>query len=68
MLIDTMVINNGLKNSLVMDFSDEEVLLNNIKDDKPLLMLGGHVGSWQVAKPFLKRIKHKKINIAMRLR
>ncbi|MCK4663946.1 MAG: acyltransferase [Bacteroidales bacterium] len=61
-LIDKLVVLGGFSNKFTYDFEGEEHLRAMVKDGG--ILLGAHIGNWEVAGHLLKRLETK-INIVM---
>lgn len=63
-LLDKIVVMAEIKNKFTYDFDGEEYLHQLAKDQKGALLIGAHVGNWEIAGHLLKRIETK-VNIVM---
>lgn len=58
-LLDKIVMMAGIKNKFTFDFDGEEHLHKLAKDKKGGILIGAHVGNWEIAGHLLKRIDTK---------
>jgi predicted LPLAT superfamily acyltransferase len=63
-LLDKIVVMAGLKNKFTYDFIGEEYLHQLAKEKKGGILIGAHVGNWEIAGQLLKRIETK-VHIVM---
>ena len=63
-LIDKITVLSGVKKSFTYDFDGEEHLHEMVKNKKGGMLIGAHMGNWEVAGHLLKRLNIK-INIVM---
>lgn len=63
-LLDKIVVMAGLKNKFTYDFVGEEYLHQLAKEKKGGILIGAHVGNWEIAGQLLKRIETK-VHIVM---
>lgn len=63
-LLDKIVVMAEIKNKFTYDFEGEEYLHQLAKDKKGAILIGAHVGNWEIAGHLLKRIDTK-VNIVM---
>lgn len=63
-LIDKISVLSGYKNPFTYDFEGEEFLRKMAEDKKGGLLIGAHIGNWEIAGQLLKRIDIK-VNIVM---
>ena len=63
-LLDKIVLMAEIKNKYTYDFDGEEYLHQLAKAKKGAILIGAHVGNWEIAGYLLKRIKTK-VNIVM---
>jgi predicted LPLAT superfamily acyltransferase len=55
-LLDKIVVMAGIENKFTYHFEGEENLLDMVRKNKGGILLSGHVGNWEVAGHFLKRL------------
>jgi len=63
-LIDKITVLSGVKKAFTYDFEGEEYLHEMVKNKKGGMLIGAHIGNWEVAGHLLKRLGIK-INIIM---
>lgn len=63
-LLDKIVVMAGLKNKFTYDFVGEEYLHQLAKEKKGGILIGAHVGNWEIAGQLLERIETK-VHIVM---
>ena len=63
-LLDKIVVMAGIKNKFTYDFIGEEYLHQLAKDKKGGILIGAHIGNWEIAGQLLDRIKTK-VHIVM---
>jgi predicted LPLAT superfamily acyltransferase len=63
-LLDKMIVMAGIKNRFTYFFDGEENLSKIVNQNRGGMLISGHIGNWEVAGHFLKRLKTK-VNIVM---
>ena len=63
-LLDKIVVMAGIKNKFTFDFIGEEYLHQLATEKKGGILIGAHVGNWEIAGQLLKRIETK-VHIVM---
>lgn len=63
-IIDKVSINGGLKSSYKFEFDNYDEFISKLNSDKGVIMIGAHVGNWEVGATFFGNYG-KKINIVM---
>lgn len=63
-LIDKVAIGNGMSNKYHFKFENYEQFLDILNGDTGVIMIGAHVGNWEIGTPFFDEYG-KKINIVM---
>lgn len=63
-LLDKIVVMADIKNKFTYDFEGEEYLHQLANDQKGAILIGAHIGNWEIAGHLLKRI-NTKVNIVM---
>lgn len=63
-LIDKIAIGNGMIDRYHFKFNRYQEFLNALESDRGVIMIGAHVGNWEIGTPFFKDYA-KKINVVM---
>lgn len=63
-LIDKVAISNGMTDNFHFKFENYKQFLNILNGDSGVIMIGAHVGNWEIGAPFFDTYG-KKINIVM---
>ena len=63
-LLDKIVVMAGIKNKFTYDFVGEEYLNQLAREKKGGILIGAHIGNWEIAGQLLKRIETK-VHIVM---
>lgn len=63
-LIDKVAIGNGLSKKYKFKFDNYERFIEILNDDKGAIIIGAHVGCWEIGSPFFEEYG-KKINIVL---
>lgn len=63
-LLDKIVVMAGIKNKFTFDFDGEEYLHALAKDKKGGILIGAHIGNWEIAGHLLTRI-NTKVHVVM---
>ncbi|HEX8545718.1 MAG TPA: lysophospholipid acyltransferase family protein [Cytophagaceae bacterium] len=63
-LLDKVAILGNFKNKITFEFDGEEYLAEIVKNGKGGILISAHIGNWEIAGNFLKRL-NAKINIVM---
>lgn len=63
-LIDKVAIGTGRKNQYIFEFENYTDFLDLLNSDTGVIMIGAHVGNWEIGVPFFDEYA-KKINIVM---
>ena len=63
-LIDKVAIGNGMADKYHFEFENYQAFLNVLNGNTGVIMIGAHVGNWEIGAPFFDEYG-KKINIVM---
>lgn len=63
-LIDKVAIGNGMKEKYKFSFEQYDEFLDVLNSDKEVVIIGAHVGNWEIGTPFFDEYG-KKINIVL---
>ncbi|MGN0189131.1 MAG: acyltransferase [Candidatus Cryptobacteroides sp.] len=63
-LIDRFAIQTGMQEDFSYEFENHEAILSPVRAGKGVVMIGAHIGSWQMGFPFADRYGAK-VNIVM---
>jgi predicted LPLAT superfamily acyltransferase len=63
-LIDKIAIGNGMKDKFTFKFENYNEFLDILNSDKEVIIIGAHVGNWEIGTPFFEDY-NKKINIVL---
>ena len=62
-LLDRMLMFSGLKHPFLYEYINTNSIEKTIKDGESVILIGAHIGNWEVANYLMKNFQCKKINV-----